>query len=45
VEALIGLGFPAKQAEDATDTVLAADQDATTSGALRAALSLLGGSR
>ena len=45
VEALVGLGFPAKQAEDATDKVLAADPDATTSGALRAALSLLGGSR
>jgi holliday junction DNA helicase RuvA len=45
VEALIGLGFPAKQAEDATDTVLATDHGATTSGALRAALSLLGGSR
>ena len=45
VEALVGLGFPAKQAEEATDKVLAADQGATTSGALRAALSLLGGSR
>ena len=45
VEALIGLGFPAKQAEEAADKVLAADPDATTSGALRAALSLLGGSR
>lgn len=42
VEALIGLGFAAKQAEDATDKVLAADRDSTTSGALRAALSLLG---
>lgn len=45
VEALVGLGFAAKQAEDATDKVLAADHDATTSGALRAALSLLGKSR
>ena len=42
VEALIGLGFPAKQAEEATDAVLAADAAATTSAALRAALSLLG---
>jgi Holliday junction DNA helicase RuvA len=46
VEALVGLGFAAKQAEEATDKVLAADHEngeaATTSGALRAALSLLG---
>jgi Holliday junction DNA helicase RuvA len=42
VEALIGLGFPAKQAEDATDSVLALDDTATTSSALRSALSLLG---
>ncbi|MFZ1176928.1 MAG: Holliday junction branch migration protein RuvA, partial [Mycobacterium sp.] len=45
VEALVGLGFAAKQAEEATDKVLATEQDATTSGALRAALSLLGKSR
>jgi holliday junction DNA helicase RuvA len=45
VEALVGLGFAAKQAEEATDKVLADDRDATTSGALRAALSLLGRSR
>ncbi|MET0456648.1 MAG: Holliday junction branch migration protein RuvA [Mycobacterium sp.] len=45
VEALVGLGFAAKQAEEATDKVLAGDPDATTSGALRAALSLLGKSR
>lgn len=45
VEALVGLGFAAKQAEDACDKVLAADPDASTSGALRAALSLLGKSR
>lgn len=45
VEALVGLGFAAKQAEEATDKVLAADQDATTSSALRAALSLLGKSK
>ena len=42
VEALVGLGFAAKQAEEATDRVLADDPDATTSSALRAALSLLG---
>lgn len=42
VEALVGLGFAAKQAEDATDKVLAGDPDVTTSSALRAALSLLG---
>jgi holliday junction DNA helicase RuvA len=45
VEALVGLGFAAKQAEEATDKVLANDHDATTSTALRAALSLLGKSR
>lgn len=42
VEALVGLGFAAKQAEEATDNVLAGDHDATTSSALRSALSLLG---
>jgi len=42
VEALVGLGFALKQAEDACDKVLADDPDATTSIALRAALSLLG---
>lgn len=42
VEALIGLGFPAKQAEEATDKVLANDPDANTATALRAALSMLG---
>jgi Holliday junction DNA helicase RuvA len=42
VEALVGLGFVAKQAEEATDKVLAADDDASTSTALRSALSLLG---
>ena len=42
VEALVGLGFAAKQAEDAADKVLAADPDATTQSALRAALSMLG---
>ena len=42
VEALVGLGFAAKQAEEATDKVLAADHDATRSDVLRGALSLLG---
>ncbi len=42
VEALVGLGFATKQAEEATDKVLAGEAAATTSGALRAALSLLG---
>jgi len=42
VEALVGLGFAVRQAEHATDTVLAGDNSVTTSSALRAALSLLG---
>lgn len=42
VEALVGLGFAVKQAEEATDKVLANDPEATTSGALRSALNLLG---
>ncbi|BDX32764.1 Holliday junction ATP-dependent DNA helicase RuvA [Mycobacterium antarcticum] len=42
VEALVGLGFAIKQAEEATDRVLAEDAEATTSSALRAALSMLG---
>ncbi|ETW21934.1 Holliday junction branch migration protein RuvA [Mycobacterium gastri] len=45
VEALVGLGFAAKQAEEATDKVLAGEPDASTSGALRAALALLGKTR
>ena len=45
VEALVGLGFAAKQAEEATAKVLADEHGATTSSALRAALSLLGKSR
>ncbi|OBF80206.1 Holliday junction DNA helicase RuvA [Mycobacterium sp. 852002-51163_SCH5372311] len=45
VEALVGLGFAAKQAEEATDKVLTGDHAATTSTALRAALSLLGKSK
>jgi holliday junction DNA helicase RuvA len=42
VEALVGLGFAIKQAEEATDKVLANEPEATTSTALRAALSMLG---
>ncbi|BBX16906.1 Holliday junction branch migration protein RuvA [Mycolicibacterium duvalii] len=42
VEALVGLGFAQKQAEEATDKVLADQPDANTSTALRAALSMLG---
>ena len=42
MEALVGLGFPAKQAEEATDKVLANDPEANTATALRAALSMLG---
>ena len=42
VEALVGLGFPVKQAEEACDKVLAAEPEANTSSALRAALSMLG---
>ncbi len=45
VEALVGLGFATKQAEEATDRVLVGDQGASTSSALRAALSLLGKSK
>ncbi len=42
IEALVGLGFAQKQAEEATDKVLADDPDANQSVALRAALSMLG---
>lgn len=45
IEALVGLGFTLKQAEPATDAVLAAEPEADTSGALRSALSYLGRSR
>jgi Holliday junction DNA helicase RuvA len=45
VEALIGLGFPAKQAEPVVDTVLADHPDLDTSKALRAALGMLGKNR
>jgi len=42
VEALVGLGFAVRQAEEACDKALADEPEATTSSALRAALSLLG---
>lgn len=42
VEALVGLGFALKQAEEATDKVLANEPEATQSSALRLALSMLG---
>jgi Holliday junction DNA helicase RuvA len=42
VEALVGLGFALKQAEEATDKVLANEPEASTSRALRSALSMLG---
>ncbi|HEU4362206.1 MAG TPA: Holliday junction branch migration protein RuvA [Mycobacterium sp.] len=42
VEALVGLGFAVKQAEEATDRVLAGEPQANTSAALRSALSMLG---
>lgn len=49
VEALIGLGFAAKQAEQATDTVLAQDNPGDTgadvSAVLRSTLALLGKTR
>ena len=42
VEALVGLGFAVKPAEEATDKVLANEPEATTSSAPCAALSMLG---
>lgn len=45
VDALVGLGFAGKQAEQATAAVLEADPGASTAAALRAALSTLGGRR
>ncbi|WP_409464190.1 Holliday junction branch migration protein RuvA [Amycolatopsis sp. GA6-003] len=45
VEALAGLGFPAKQAEQAVDKVLSGGDGHTTSSVLRAALALLGRKR
>ncbi|GAA1336717.1 Holliday junction branch migration protein RuvA [Saccharothrix algeriensis] len=44
-EALLGLGFPAKQAEQAVDAVLAEDGALSTSEALRRALAALGRKR
>jgi Holliday junction DNA helicase RuvA len=43
VEALVGLGFAAKPAEQAVDSVLAGDGEADASALLRAALTRLGG--
>ncbi|PPK67385.1 Holliday junction branch migration protein RuvA [Actinokineospora auranticolor] len=45
VEALVGLGFPVKQAEQTVDGVLAADAGADTAGVLRQALATLGRKR
>jgi holliday junction DNA helicase RuvA len=45
VEALVGLGFAAKQAEQTVDAVLAAKADADMSTALREALAVLGRKR
>ncbi|MGW4396663.1 Holliday junction branch migration protein RuvA [Amycolatopsis nivea] len=45
VEALAGLGFPAKQAEQAVDKVLSEGDGHTTSSVLRAALAALGRKR
>jgi Holliday junction DNA helicase RuvA len=45
VEALTGLGFPVKQAEQAVEKVLAGDGAADTSSVLRAALTTLGSKR
>ncbi|NIH83230.1 Holliday junction branch migration protein RuvA [Amycolatopsis granulosa] len=42
VDALTGLGFPAKQAEQVVEKVLAAGEAGTTPAVLRAALSALG---
>jgi holliday junction DNA helicase RuvA len=44
-EALLGLGFPAKQAEQAVDGVLVDNADADTSSVLRKALAVLGRKR
>ena len=45
LDALVGLGFPTKQAEQAVDAVLAATPDAATAVALRTALNGLGRQR
>jgi Holliday junction DNA helicase RuvA len=43
VEALVGLGFAAKPAEQTVDAVLAGDGTSDASALLRAALTRLGG--
>ncbi len=45
LEALVGLGFPTKQAEQSVDAVLADGPDITTAVALRTALNSLGRKR
>lgn len=45
VEALVGLGFPARQAEQAVEQVLTSGTATDTSGVLRAALTTLGTKR
>lgn len=45
VEALVGLGFAAKQAEQTVDKVLAGSEPTDTSSALRSALTALGSKR
>jgi Holliday junction DNA helicase RuvA len=45
VDALLGLGFATRQAEQAVDTVLAEDGPRDTSGLLRRALTALGRTR
>ncbi|RLK62059.1 Holliday junction branch migration protein RuvA [Actinokineospora cianjurensis] len=45
VEALVGLGFPVKQAEQTVDAVLAADAGADTAAVLRQSLATLGRKR
>lgn len=45
LEALVGLGFPTKQAEQAVDAVLAGSPDVPTAVALRTALKSLGRQR
>ena len=45
VEALVGLGFPAKQAEQAVDAVIAGNGHGDQSSVLRKALATLGSKR
>ncbi|HET9140408.1 MAG TPA: Holliday junction branch migration protein RuvA, partial [Actinophytocola sp.] len=42
IEALVGLGFPARQAEQTVDGVLSGDAAADTPAVLRTALATLG---